>query len=137
MVKHKDINIVFTDQGGPLINRVLGLKWTHVLVKFGDRYYEATWPRVKRSDSFNSVAFHVETVKVSDSMYDRAELYAWSQIGRRYNFWGYFFPRWYGKTRGVYCSQFVCEVLRRAGVPLPPGAGWSPDKLLKALKVYL
>ena len=133
----KYIEVVFTDQGGPFINNTLDLTWTHALILLDGLYYEATWPRVKKSPQFKCVQSYTYGVGVPDRCYDDMLKYAESKLGTRYNFWGYFFPRWYGKTRGVYCSQFVCDVLRAGWIPLPKGAGWSPDKLLKALEAYL
>lgn len=134
----KLITVVFTDQMGPIVNNALDLKWTHVLIRFSaGPYYEATWPRVRTAESFKSVDHDVFMFYVPDEVHDKAREYAESMLGHRYSFWGYFFPRLYGKTYGIYCSQYVCEALRAGGVPLPKGAGWSPDKLLKALKTYI
>lgn len=132
------VTVVFTDQGGPVVNKVLGLTYTHALVTFdGVNYYEATWPRVTISTKYKRVSecrfsFHAPTYSVI-----KMKEYAESQLGRKYSFWGYFFPSLYSKTRGIYCSQYVCDVLRAGDVPIPKGAGWSPDKLLKALKTYI
>jgi hypothetical protein len=132
------VTVVFTDEGGPVINKTLGLTFTHALIRFGDdkNYYEATWPVVCKSANYKYTA---RFLYVFDAPYDdvlNMQRYADSQLGRRYSFWGYFFPSLYGKTRGIYCSQYVCDVLRAGNIPIPKGAGWSPDKLLKALRTY-
>jgi len=136
------ITIILTDQGGDIINNALGLTWSHVLIYLdNDWIYEATWPRVRKTHPWSGKALakatkieHFELFVTAQQWKGMIE-YAESQLGKRYNFWGYFFPRWYNRTNGVYCSQFVCQVLRAGGLNIPIGAGYSPDKLLKTLKV--
>lgn len=135
MATAEEVRVVFTDKGGPVVNRALGLTWTHALVQFeGDAfYYEATWPRVRRSPAFHAVASYVFTLEASASEVAAMKAYARSRLGVPYNFRGYFWPRWYGRTRGVYCSQYVNNILRAGDVPLAYCAGHSPDSLLAAL----
>lgn len=134
-LKAEEVEVVFTDQGGPIVNQRLGLKWTHALIRFeGDAfYYEATWPRVRRSPAFKSVDSYVFTLEASEAEVAKMKAYADSRLGLKYNFWGYFFPSLYGRTRGVYCSQYVNNILRAGGVPLTFWAGYDPDRLLAAL----
>jgi hypothetical protein len=134
----KAVTVVFTDQGGPIVNTALELRYTHVLITFdGVQYYEATWPKVCISSKYKHTSECRLTFQAPTISVDMMEAYARSQLGRKYSFWGYFFPSIYGRTRGIYCSQYVCDVLRAGEIPIPKGAGWSPDKLLKTLKIYL
>jgi len=134
----KEIRVIFTDIGGRVLNRVLGENWLHVLVELKPGvFYEATWPVVKKGPTYRARRKHIVTLLVAETQWRGMMHYAESQMGRRYMCRGYFFPKWFGKTRGIYCSQYACNVLRAGGVPIPVGAGYSPDKLLKALKVYL
>jgi len=131
--------LIFTDQGGNLVNNTLGLKWTHVLIYFNGWLYEATWPRVRRTSLKSGTALKKATKlefffwDYTDEQRVRMELHALSRIGTPYSFWGYFFPKLYTKTYGIYCSQYACEILRAGGLNIPIGAGWSPDKLLKQM----
>ena len=134
------MRLIFTDQGGDRINNWLGLNWSHVLIHLNETIYEATWPRVKCGDAEGYKYKHTRKL-ILELNYEPWRVkkmveFAESQVGRNYSFLGYFFPRFYNKTRGVYCSQYVCQVLRAGGVAIPIGSGHSPDKLLKAMKVY-
>lgn len=133
--KTEEVRVVFTDQGGELINKALGLTWTHALIQFdGDAfYYEATWPRVCRSKDLKGHSHKVFTLKATTAEVAKMKAYAKERIGVPYNFWGYFFPVFYGQTRGIYCSQYVNDILRAGGVPLTFGAGHCPDSLLEQL----
>jgi hypothetical protein len=135
-LKAEEVEVVFTDQGGELINEVLGLTWTHALIRFpGEaRYYEATWPRVCRSKALKGHSHKVFILEANAAEVAKMKAYADSRLGVRYNFWGYFFPVLYGQTRGVYCSQYVNNILRAGGVPLRFGDGYDPDCLLDALR---
>jgi hypothetical protein len=134
------MKLIFTDQGGDRINNWLDLNWSHVLIQLDNTIYEATWPHVKCGPAATYKYKHThELILVFNYMPWRIKKmveFAESKIGTRYNFWGYFFPRWYNKTRGVYCSQYVCQILRAGEINIPIGSGYSPDKLLKAMKVY-
>jgi hypothetical protein len=133
----KNINVVFTDIGGDVINRVLGEKWLHVLVELEPGlFYEATWPRVKKGPTYRARKELKLPYRMTDKAHARMVEFAESKLGLRYSFFGYFFPQFYNKTKGIYCSQFACMVLREGGFPIPIGVGYSPDKLLKALRVY-
>ena len=133
----KNINVVFTDVGGDIINNVLGEHWLHVLVELEPGlFYEATWPRVKKGPTYRAKRQVKFPLRVSTLRHEKMVASAESKLGLRYNFWGYFFPRFYNKTHGIYCSQYACQILRAGDFPIPIGAGYSPDKLLKALKVY-
>lgn len=129
----KDGTITFTDQWGPVINRVLDLKWTHVLIWLNGVYYEATFPRVCKSKAWKGhTCLCVDPLPGLDldAMLD----YANSQLGRIYQFRGFFNPKTYGKTRGIYCSQYVEYILRAGGADIPHMAGYSPDRLLKEIR---
>jgi hypothetical protein len=133
----KVITVVFTDVGGDIINNVLDEYWLHVLIELEPGlFYEATPPYVKKGAEYRARRELKRSFIIEDKQHAAMVKFAESKLGVRYNFLGYFFPRWYNKTRGIYCSQFVCQVLRAGEFDIPIGAGYSPDKLLKALKVY-
>lgn len=132
-MRSKPGTLIFTDIGGQVLNKALDLKWLHVLVWLDDVYYEATWPRVKRSTEYRwrrrlivepPFGLDVEAMKK----------YADSQLGRQYSFRGYFVPHLYGKTRGIYCSQYASYVLIAGGAPIKKRDGYSPDTLLRAIQ---
>lgn len=131
----KSVAVMFTDEMGPLVNKVLELTYTHVGVRFqGDHmWYEATWPRVKRSASLRHVKQTTKVIWVPEDSFTEMIEYADSMIGTRYSAIGYFVPKLYGFTRGIYCSQYAEYILRAGGVDIPEGSGYSPDKLLREL----
>lgn len=122
--------LAFTDVMGPLVNVATGLKWTHVLI-YLDPWYEATVPKVKRSEGFQGRYVYVAPPDGLDV--DAMRKYADSQLGRPYGLRGYLNPKLYGKTRGVYCSEFACYVLRAGGLQIPKRAGYTPDRLYTVL----
>lgn len=128
----RDGTLIFTDQGGPILNRALHLRWTHVLVWLDGIYYEATWPRVKRSTNYRSVKYCIVEPPFKLDV-AAMKKYADSQLGRRYSARGFFLPARYGKTSGIYCSQYACYVLIAGGAPLQKINGYSPDLLLRAI----
>jgi len=139
----RQVTVILTDQGGDIINDALELTWSHALIYLdNDWIYEATWPWVRKTNPWDGRALgkatkveHFELFVTEQQQQDMIK-YAESQLGKLYNFWGYFFPKFYNKTYGVYCSQYVCQVLRAGDINIPIGAGYSPDKLLKTLRVY-
>lgn len=131
-----DGTLIFTDVATEFLNTVLDERWLHVLIFLRGSYYEATWPRVRKIDRYHYRRRLIVRGTYTEAQVDKMVEFAESKLGLRYNFWGYFFPRWYNKTHGVYCSQYACQVLRAGDVPIPIGAGYSPDKLLKASVVY-
>jgi hypothetical protein len=134
------MKLIFTDQGGDRINNWLGLNWSHVLIQLNGTIYEATWPRVKTGPAigykYNHTRQYILELNYPHWRTKAMIEFAESKIGTRYNFWGYFFPYFYNKTKGIYCSQYACQILRAGGINIPIGAGYTPDKLLKAMKVY-
>lgn len=126
--------VTFTDQGGPIINEALNLKWTHVGVKLGGVYYEATWPKVRVSLYLKHVKLCHRVVYVPPPIIQTMKEYAESLLGTPYDATGYFIPGLYGKTKGIYCSQFACYVLRAGGINVSEDDGRDPDRLLAALE---
>jgi hypothetical protein len=131
--------LLFTDSGGQVLNRTLSLNYMHVLIWLNDIWYEATWPVVRKTNKdrrTNRWLFREPIATYTPAQLRGMLQYAESMLGTPYMCQGYFFPNRYGKTRGVYCSEFACKVLRAGGVGIPAGAGYTPDKLLKTMKVY-
>lgn len=128
------IIVTFTDQGGPIINEALDLKWTHVGVKFGDVYYEATWPRVTTSKELKHTKQIHRELQLPPAVIAKMEEFAKSLLGTPYSAVGYFMPKRYGKTKGIYCSQYACYVLRAGGINVSVDDGRDPDRLLAALE---
>lgn len=128
--------LVFTDIKSTLVNDWLHLKWTHVLIWLDGWYYEATWPHVKAGPKYE---WRQQLVLPPRHPYAAIQVagmveYAEKNLGRRYSIEGYRFPDRYGKTAGIYCSQFACECLRAGMVGVPHESGYDPDKLLAAVK---
>jgi len=131
-----DGTLVFTDVGSLVVNSMLDLKWTHVLIWLGDWFYEATWPHVKAGPRYH---WRQQLVLPPKQPYAAIQVagmleYAEANLGRRYSIEGYIHPERYGKTEGIYCSQFACECLRAGMVGIPHQFGYDPDKLLAAMK---
>jgi len=133
----RSVCVTFTDQGGPIINDALDLEWTHVGIKIDGVYYEATWPRVKRSEALPHNKKRDIVLWAPTDRVDTMKEYAESVIGTQYSAVGYFVPRLYGKTRGIYCSQYAEYMLRAGGFDIPKGSGRDPDILLKAVEKLL
>lgn len=125
--------LIFTDIGGRVLNNVLDLNWLHVLIALDGTHYEATWPVVKRSCCYK---WRRRVIVPPPWPLDEAAMkkFADSQLGRKYSFRGYFVPRLYGKTKGIYCSQFACYTLIAGGAPIRKIDGYSPDTLLRAVR---
>lgn len=130
------VGVIFTDQDGPLVNRTLKLKYTHVLVDFDGMYYEATVPRVRKTTQEQPKNVHTVTrleVYVDEADYAKMLEYAESQLGRIYMCRGFFFPKVYGKTEGIYCSEYACYILMAGRYLSNKRAGYSPDTLFTAI----
>ena len=124
--------LIFTDQGGLVVNRVLKLKWTHALIYLGGDIWEATWPRVKRSTTYK----HVRCTMVAPLLaldWEAMKALAEENEGRRYSATGYFRPELYNKTPGIYCSQFVAMLLEAGGSKITVEDGRDPDILYTAI----
>jgi hypothetical protein len=129
---HADGTVVFSDVGTDLINNRLKLVWTHCLVWLDKGWFEATWPRVTRSKDYR----HKKQVIIEPQVglrYHEMLRVANENLGRRYSAQGYFHPELYGKTKGIYCSQYVAMILVAGGARLTIESGRDPDKLFKAL----
>ncbi|GMU26198.1 MAG: hypothetical protein AMXMBFR16_11030 [Candidatus Uhrbacteria bacterium] len=129
--------LIFTDSGGPLINEWLDLRWTHVLVWLAGVYYEATPPRVRRSKRFKANSYTTLSPSFSPAQVDQMVQYANSQLGRPYSFRGYFYPEVYGKTRGIYCSEYAGAIMQAGSLPIPYSAGYDPDRLYDSVRILL
>jgi hypothetical protein len=131
-----DGTLIYSTLPGPLDNRLSGLQWTHVVIGLRDYYYEAAPPRV-RFKMYLDAPCHlvkVPVIQYSEEQIDKMVEYAKSQLGRKYQWTGFFIPKCYGKTRGIYCSEYACNILRAGGVQIPFRAGYSPDTLLAAME---
>jgi len=129
--------LVFTDIKGRTVNNATGLVWTHVLISLDQVLYEATWPVVKKSSEFPPATKNLYILP-PETPYSKSQIslmlaFAEKNLGRRYMLRGYVFPNWYGKVRGVYCSEFVCRVLQAGNVDIPLAAGYTPDALYTAI----
>lgn len=133
-IEIRSVVVTFTDQGGPIINDALDLKWTHVGVKLNGIYYEATWPRVTTSQSLKHRKLQHHVLWLPTPIITSMEEYAKSLLGTRYSALGYFIPNLYGKTVGIYCSQYACYILRAGGIEVSEDDGRDPDRLLAALE---
>lgn len=127
--------LIFTNIVGPRLQNMVDLEWTHVLISLRCRVYEATWPRVRCTCDIPAQSFLLNPKSpYTESQIDKMVQYAVSQIGRPYNWRGFFQPCYYGKTYDIYCSQYACNILRAGEVPIPYCAGYSPDTLLAAMR---
>ncbi len=137
----RDGSLVFTDVGGKLVNNVTKLKYTHVLIWLRGLYYEATPPRVRKTSKVENLGpAPIKLLDVvepdpqyTDDQIERMFRFAERNLGRRYVLMGYFFPKLYGRTRGVYCSEFACDVLLAGGVDISKRSGYTPDLLYEAV----
>jgi hypothetical protein len=126
--------VIFNDIRGRTVNNITNLVWTHVLVQVGTAIYEATWPVVRKSYVIpEAKAMEVLEFEVGPSQASNMITFGEKSLGQRYMLRGYLFPSRFGKTRGVYCSEFACDMLRAGGFKLKPKDGYTPDTLLKAL----
>lgn len=130
----KNGTLIFTEQAGPVVNGITGLEWTHVLIYFNGLYYEATFPKVKKGTKYRWRKRLILQPQ-REWNFDKMLEYSKSQLGRLYQCIGFFHPGKYGKTKGIYCSEYVCYALRAGGVPIHKIAGHSPDVLLESLKL--
>ena len=135
-MSHIDGTLIYSTLPGQLDNRLSGLEWTHVGIKLRGLYYQAAPPRVKRSVQIDAPCRLVKAPlePYSDDQIAKMVEYAVSQLGREYQWTGFFLPNRYGKTKGIYCSEYVCNTLRAGGVRIPFWAGHSPDSLLAAME---
>ena len=131
----KEGSLIFCDVL-PIVNKVTGLYWSHVMIYLDGYFYEATPPVVRKISNMPHVkrSLVVEPKQpYTNEQIARMLAYAEANLGRPYRVRGYLFPRRYGKTRGIYCSQFACDALRAGGVALDFRAGYSPDTLYEAM----
>ncbi len=134
-------SLIFTDVGGQIVNNATQLKWTHVLIWLNGFYYEATLPKVRKTETIlDDGLVKLKAMELVEPLFpytdDQLALmlkYAERNLGRRYSLVGYLLPRLYGRTRGVYCSEFVSDVLRAGDVDIDKRAGYTPDILYEAL----
>lgn len=128
------VRVIFNDIRGRTVNNLTGLIWTHVLIQLNSILYEATWPRVKKSyvipeaETTEILEFENSSININ-GMIDFGE----KNLGQRYMLRGYLFPKLYHKTRGVYCSEFACDMLVAGGFNLKAIDGYTPDTLYRAL----
>jgi len=124
--------ICFTDQGGDIVNNRLKLKWTHVLIRLDEAWYQATYPRVTRTKDYrkNKELFLKPQVGLH---YPDMLRVANENLGRIYSAQGFFHPERYNQTKGIYCSQYVAMILVAGGARVTIEAGRDPDKLFFAL----
>lgn len=131
----QDGTLIYTNFVGPCLRRTVDLEWTHVLIGLRGFIYEAAPPRVKRSHNLpRRVLLQPPKVPYTEEQINLMVQYAMSQLGRKYQWTGFFCPRYYGRTRGVYCSQYACNILRAGKVPIAYCAGYSPDTLKAAME---
>ncbi|OGN96975.1 MAG: hypothetical protein A2Z77_00565 [Chloroflexi bacterium RBG_13_51_36] len=128
------MHLIFNDIRGNFVNRVTNLTWTHVLVWLNGYYYEATFPKVRKTKAWQPCKNWIKiTPQVTKGQIELMTKYADKMLGTPYELRGYIFPSLYGKTRGVYCSEFACYILMAGGLPLKPRDGYTPDSLLRAI----
>lgn len=130
-------SLIFTDQGRDFVNRLTDLKWTHVLIWLNGQCYEATPPVVRKTTKWPPKG-HTILVVEPEPEYTQQQIalmraYAEATLGTPYRLRGYLFPRFFGKTRGVYCSEFACDALRAGHVPISQKSGYTPDLLYEAI----
>jgi hypothetical protein len=132
-----DGTVVLSNTDGPVLNALTGLRWTHAAIVLDGSVYEAAWPRVRKAP-LSSVKRRNVMLAPSRPFTARQVAsmvrYADASLGRRYMLRGWLFPGMYGRTRGVYCSEFVARVLIAGGRPLPLRSGYSPDVLERAIR---
>jgi hypothetical protein len=126
-------SLIFTDQGSDFVNRITNLKWTHVLIWLDEFCYEATPPVVRKTKKWPPKG-HTVLVVEPEPEYTPQQIalmrgYADSMLGTPYRLRGYLFPSMFGKTRGIYCSEFACDALRAGKVLISQKSGYTPDLL--------
>jgi hypothetical protein len=135
----KDGSLIFTDVGTQFVNNVTKLKWTHVVIYLNKVFYEATWPVVRKQTRWPKARAWV--LVEPDNGYAEMQLrwmsqFAEKSLGRRYQLYGYTHPKYFGKTKGTYCSEFVCDTLIEGHVELKKIDGYTPDALYQAITGY-
>ncbi len=132
-----DGTVVLSNTNGHVLNGLTRLRWTHAAIVLDGSVYEATWPRVRKAPLSAIKRRHVMIPPAQPLASDQVAAmmrYAEASLGRRYMLRGWLFPQLYGRTRGVYCSEFVARVLIAGGGPLPLRSGYSPDVLGQAIR---
>jgi hypothetical protein len=146
-----DGSIIFWKGGllvGP-IRRSTGSLLTHVAIVFHDIVYEATPPKVRKI-SLAAYQMHLQQLSRSGFWkrrnfswfvmqpliaYTTSELgvmqaYAESQLGRPYRLRGW----WSNDLRGIFCSQYVGNIIEKSGRIKSLDNHESPGSLHKKLK---
>jgi hypothetical protein len=145
-----DGTLIFWD-GGLLvrpIERHTGSTLTHVAIVLDGYVYEATWPRVQRTPYTAYIAglqhkaelpywrrrnfswVHIPPPKYTSEQVAAMRAYAVSQLGRPYMLRGYLFNR---EVRGLHCSQYVGNMLDRAGVIQSENFNETPVSLYRKM----
>ena len=130
-----DGTLIYTNFVGTCLRSTVDLEWTHVLIHLRGMQYEATPPRVRRTQHLpRRVFLQLPKEPYTEEQINKMVRHAVSQLGRKYDWHGFFDPRFYGRTRGIYCSQYACNILRAGNVPIAYCAGYSPDTLKAAME---
>jgi len=146
-----DGTLIFWD-GGLLvrpIERHTGSTLTHVAIVLDGYVYEATWPCVQRTPYAEYIAdlyakaakpywrrrnfswFHMPPPAYSYEQVAAMRAYAVSQLGRPYMLRCYLLQR---EVRGLHCSQYVGNMLDRAGVIKSENFNETPISLYRKMK---
>jgi hypothetical protein len=146
-----DGSVIFWSGGllvGPISNNT-GSLLTHVAIVFDDIVYEATPPKVRKL-KLSSYQTHLQQLSRSGFWqrrnfswfnmqpivaYTTSELeamlaYAESQLGRPYRLRGW----WSNDLRGIFCSQYVGNVIEKSGRIRSLDNRESPGSLHKKLR---
>jgi uncharacterized protein YycO len=127
-----DGTVVLSKTDGLILNALTGLHWTHAAIVLDDTVYEAAWPRVRKVPLSAIKRRHVmipPSTPLTRQQIAAMVRYAEGSLGRRYMLRGWLFPRNYGRTRGVYCSEFAARVLIAGGAHISLRSGYTPDVL--------
>jgi hypothetical protein len=139
-------------KGGLLVHPIsqqTGSLLTHVAIVFDDIVYEATPPRVRKL-GLNEYIKHLEHLKTlgfwrrrnfswftmspivayNPSELDAMRQYAESQLGRPYRLRGW----WSNDQRGIFCSQYVGNVIEKSGRIVSANNRESPGSLHQKLR---
>lgn len=122
-----------------LIARVTGAP-VHVALFFGNTIcIEADGSRVRQitqADRVRTGQWTVVPCDITPEQAKAAHVYAVSQLGKPYSWWGVLFAWWAGRWFGVqedafFCSKLAAASLLAARVPMQPAraAYWTPRRL--------
>ena len=109
--------------GSRLIRLLTWSDWSHVALVDGDRYVEATWPRVRESTLAEILAAHTEHQVVEIPCRDPQAALKWAraQVGLPYDLGallGFLVHRDWTKPWRWFCSELVAEAFEEGGSPL-------------------